>query len=61
MGGKSVLLLWVVKVCHNIRVVKISVEKMTGGQIKLGGIFQSGKKVAAIFKHTSKTHCDSIS
>ena len=48
MGGKSVLSLWVVKVCHNIRVVKISVEKMTGVQIKLGGIFQSGKKVAAV-------------
>ena len=47
MGGKSVLLLWVVKVCHYIRVVKISGEKMNGGQKKLGGTFQGGKKVAA--------------
>ena len=29
--------LWVVKMSHNIRVVKISVKKMTGGQIELGG------------------------
>ena len=47
MGGESVLLLWVVKVCHYIRVVKISGEKMNGGQKKLGGTFQGGKKVAA--------------
>ena len=54
MGGESVLLLWVVKVCHNIRVVKISGEKMNGGQITLGGLFQSGKKVAATLGNTNK-------
>ena len=39
MGGKSV---------SKHTGGKISVEKMTGGQMKLGGIFQSGKKVAAV-------------
>ena len=54
MGGESVLLLWVVKVCHYIRVVKISGEKMNGGQIKLGGLFPGGKKVAAYFAYLLK-------
>ena len=53
MGDKSVLLLWVVKVCHCIRVVKISGEKMNGGQKKLGGTFQGGKKVAAFVKYAT--------
>ena len=51
MGGESVLLLWVVKVCHYIRVVKISGEKMNGGQMKLGGLFPGGKKVAALSRY----------
>ena len=50
MGGKSVLLLWVVKVCHYLRVVKFSGDKMNGGQIKLGGLFPGGKKVAVVVK-----------
>ena len=41
------LLLWVVKVCHFIRVVKMSVEKMNGGQKKLGGLFPGGITVVA--------------
>ena len=60
MGGKSVLLLWVVKVCHYIRVVKISGEKMNGGQKKLGGTFQGGKKVAAFFEVTIEVFSDSL-
>ena len=56
MGGKSVLLswvvkvcqyIWVVKVCHYIRVTNRKGENFQGGQKKLGGTFQSGKKVAA--------------
>ena len=37
--------------CQYIWVVKILVEKNIGGQKKLGGIFQGGKKVAAIMKN----------
>ena len=56
MGGKSVLLswvvkvcqyIWVVKVCHYIRVTNRKGENFEGGQKKLGGTFQGGKKVAA--------------
>ena len=56
MGGKSVLLswvvkvcqyIWVVKVCHYIRVTNRKDENFQGGQKKLGGTFQGGKKVAA--------------
>ena len=50
MGGESVLLLWVVKVCHYMRVVKISGEKMNGGQVKFDGLFPGGKKVAAVWR-----------
>ena len=45
MGGKSVLLLWVVKVCHYIRVTNRKGENFQGGQKKLGGTFQGGKMV----------------
>ena len=41
------LLSWVVKVCHFIRVVNMSVEKMKGGQKKLGGLFPGGITVVA--------------
>ena len=59
MGGKSVLLLWVVKVgqyiwvvkkCYNILVTNQKGENFQGGQKKLGGTFQGGKKVAAQIK-----------
>ena len=62
MGGKSVLLLWVVKVCqyiwvvkmcYNIRVTNQKGENFQGGQKKLGGTFQGGKKVAARQIHVS--------
>ena len=58
MGGKSVLLLWMVKVCQYICVVKMFYnmqvtnqkgENFQGGQKKLGGTFQGGKKVTAEF------------
>ena len=51
MGGKSVLLswvvkvfqyIWVVKVCHYIRVTNRKGENFQGGQKKLGGTFQGG-------------------
>ena len=43
MGGKK-----------NIRVVKILGKKMNCGQIKLGGLFPGGKKVAAYFAYLLK-------
>ena len=53
MSGKNVSIplgqyIWVVKVCHNIWVTNLKGENFQGVQKKLGGIFQGGKKVAAV-------------
>ena len=59
MGGKTVLLFWVVTLCHYIgvvrlfiiigAVVKIAVERMMGAKKNLGGKSAGGKTAVAPF------------